>query len=104
LKEGVLGGPARIKKKRQYKVLRKQAKEYQNKAKIRGFALTTAEQAVIQNAKTLAFYRRKSIVFKEAFEQYILKSAKDFSTSFGFAQLQLHNKIAAETYLRHSYK
>ena len=103
-KEGVLGGTSRIKKKRQYKVLRKQAKEYQNKVKTRGFVLTTAEQLVIQNAKTLAFHRRQSIVFKEVFVQYLLKSTKDFSNSFGFNQQQLHNKLATESYLHHSYR
>jgi len=93
-----------VKKKRQYKILRKQAKEYQNKVKTRGFILTTAEQLVVQNAKTLAFHRRSSIVFKNTFEEYFLNSGKNFKASFGFQQQELHNKIATESYLYHSYK
>jgi len=104
VKEGVIGSVSHIKKKRQYKILRKQAKEYQAKVKTRGFVLTTAELAVIQNAKTLAFHRRRSIVFRSAFEDYFLSSGRKFQESFGFKQQGLHNTIATETYLYHSYK
>jgi len=104
IKEGILGGVSRIKKKRQYKILRKQAKDYQNKVKTRGFVLTAAEQLVVQNAKTLAFHKQRSIVFKDVFSEYFLSSAMTFKSSFGFKQQQLYNKIATESYLYHSYK
>jgi hypothetical protein len=104
LKEGVLGSVSPVKKKRQYKILRKQAKIYQAKAKDRGFVLTQTELLVIQNAKALALYRRKSIVFSIAFEDYILLSSKKFQASFGYKQQVLHNKIAIESHLYHSYK
>ena len=104
IKEGVLGSVSHVKKKRQYKILRKQAKVYQTKAKDRGFVLTQTELLLIQNAKALALYRRKSIVFRTAFEDYILLSSKKFRTSFGYKQQVLHNKIAVESHLYHSYK
>jgi len=86
------------------KALRKQSKELQDKVKTKGLVLTTAEQLVIQNVRALILHRQRSIVLKIAFENYFILAAKNFQDSFGFQQQQLHNKIAIESHLYHSFK
>jgi len=104
IKEGIIGDISRVKRKRQAKMLRKQAKELQNKVKTRGFVLTLAEQEVIQNAKLLIFQQRKVVVFRSSIIAYFLTAGKCFSESFGCKQQQQHHAIASESYLYHSYK
>jgi len=85
-------------------LLRKQAKDLQNKVKTRGFILTLSEQEIIQNAKLLIFQQSKTVIFRSAFIEYILLSGRNFPDSFGSKQQLLHYSVASDVYLYHSYK
>jgi len=103
LKVGVLGDVSPIKKKRQQKVIRRQAKELQAKVKTRGFILSAEEQTVIQKSRLIEA-KRKVRPFESAFYDYIMLCSNSFAKSFGHKQLLEHNKLAISSHLYHSYK
>jgi len=100
---GVVGDVSPIKKKRQQKILRRQAKDLQAKVKTRGFVLNNEEQAIIQKSR-LSEAKRKVRPFEPAFSDYITLCSTSFEKSFGHKQLLDHNKLAISSHLYHSYK
>jgi len=103
VKVGVVGDVSHIKKKRQQKILRRQAKELQAKVKTRGLILNAEEQAIIQKSR-FSEAKRKIRPFEPAFYEYMMLCITSFEKSFGHKQLLEHNRHAISSHLYHSYK
>ena len=104
IKEGVMGGIPRAKKKNQLKMLRKEAKILEKKVKTRGFILTHDEQELIQKARSTGLNYYSNRPLKPAIEEYFLESARDYRNSDGYRKKLLYHKQAAHYNRFHSFK